>query len=71
MSNWGIDNWICETYFHFGSCFKNRNILMENNAENSSERYQIDYNFRKTLYIELNSSISIIKKYLQSKSISI
>lgn len=63
MSNWGIDNWICDVYKSFNSCYINSNLTMLNHVGNKKERYIVDIKFRKKLDIEIKHYSKIIKKY--------
>lgn len=66
MPNWGIDAWMCEIYKPFNSCYINQKLLMENHISSSSERYDIDKNYKKKLKKEVNNSINILRFYLSA-----
>lgn len=67
MPNWGIDNWICDIYKPFSSCFLNNKMQMQNHVGNNSIRYKIDRGYKLKLVVEVNKSILAIESYLLNK----
>lgn len=69
MSNWGIDNWICDMYKPFNSCYLNINLTMVNHVDMPKERYEIDRQFIDKLNIEIKHYIRIVKNYFDLNKI--
>lgn len=69
MSNWGIDNWICDMYYTFNSCYINTNLTMVNHVDIPKERYEIDRQFKEKLYSEIKHYVSIVRKHFDENRI--
>lgn len=69
MSNWGIDNWMCDIYKPFNSCYLNTKLSMINHVDMPKERYEIDRQFINKLKSEIKYYVKLIKKYLDQNGL--
>lgn len=69
MSNWGIDDWMCDIYKPFNSCYLNENITMVNHVDMPAVRYEIDRHFKDKLNGEIKHYIRVVKKHFDENKI--